>query len=760
MIVISLLSLLLWTVHSNVWFHPSSLELEVETGRVDTYEVKIKADEKSSVILTMTVDRPEQLEGRCLMEDGEEVHVDTPSEETVSKLQETVEELLRLPSNIGVDDKELFRLDRMLVGFSCNPLQFRRRLQSESPRDRFLRHLDAASHVASLGGVGQQTRRLGSLMSEADVGNVETIYVAAAADTTEISAQNTLTYTGTSVICYIDVVELKRQDWTLVRSLLESFNRLPSSHTHTHSDAGEVDADSVAFLLPDVDVEILPVDELEELNQHIETQAYKATEEEKTRKQEIFSSFNATNTLTEGINSENTVGEDPLRPLQWHLDACADAPTLMPLIRKYGLEDSKVMAASRECTLESWVDIDEVDAISTLEANTYGEDAIIVAVLDSGVNVLHPDISGNVWVNKKEKSGEEGVDDDLNSYKDDINGYNFLDGNATVMDNCGHGTHVAGILAAVRGNGTGITGVAPQGSVKIMPLKFLNEKNVGPISAVMPALEYARKNGASVVTNSWGAKEGIASKVVQESLRQAVLDSNGMLLIFAAGNTHTNISEEFHFPPSLKHDWALSIAAYDSKGDIAWFSSYGESNVHIAAPGVHITSTWLGTEYKIMNGTSMAVPVVAGVAVAVLKRRPLLSVQALKQIIVDSATLPPTDKDRERKPKKTITGRHLNMSRAVALSERYFVGLPNKEYHITMDTPSSGGFPELIHGDGRRRDTMYSYNLSLAIDTRGMDPGRYEATLYVRRSSDTDSQTCGKSNIYSQLPITLIVTQS
>eukprot|EP00919_Chromeraceae_sp_WS-2016_P065912 GHVR01155860.1.p1 GENE.GHVR01155860.1~~GHVR01155860.1.p1 ORF type:complete len:384 (-),score=89.94 GHVR01155860.1:56-1207(-) len=383
---------------------------------------------------------------------------------------------------------------------------------------------------------------------------------------------------------------------------------------------------------------------------------------------------------------------------------------------------------------------------------------------------MHPDISRNIWVNIKEWWGMGGIDDDLNRFVDDVHGYNFLDGNTNVMDHSGHGTHVAGIIAAVRDNGVGVAGVAPEGSAAIMPLKFLNEKTMGPISMVMPALRYARMNGATIVTNSWGAKEGISSKVIQQSLRQAILDSSGMLLIFAAGNEKMNISEEFHFPPSLSHDWALTIAASDTTGNIAEFSNYGGSNVHFAAPGGDISSLWPHALYKTLSGTSMAVPVVAGVAVAVLKRRPLLSIQGLKQVLVDSST--PTTYDitmgvsYENKPKMTITGGRLNMTRAVELSERYFVGLPNKEYHINIHSPSIKGFTQIIHnGSGMKGGGggggVLSYTLTVAIDTRGMPPGNYHLTLYFSQELKSKGKNkCRNKNYEAKLPIRLKVTDT
>eukprot|EP00919_Chromeraceae_sp_WS-2016_P070126 GHVR01166311.1.p1 GENE.GHVR01166311.1~~GHVR01166311.1.p1 ORF type:complete len:288 (-),score=113.44 GHVR01166311.1:216-995(-) len=173
------------------------------------------------------------------------------------ELQDTINELLNLTSNIGIDGEELFRLDRLIVGFSCNPYHYRRRLQSETPRDRFLRHLsvaeDAASHsaasdgAASHGSNGEVRNLSGSILSDGDVGTVETIYVAAAADNTDISAQSIDIDVDTSTvsICHIDLVLLKRMDLTLVKSLVETFNKLTKTHTHldTHEE------ESIAFIV-------------------------------------------------------------------------------------------------------------------------------------------------------------------------------------------------------------------------------------------------------------------------------------------------------------------------------------------------------------------------------------------------------------------------------------------------------------------------------------------------------------------------------
>lgn len=259
---------------------------------------------------------------------------------------------------------------------------------------------------------------------------------------------------------------------------------------------------------------------------------------------------------------------------------------------------------------------------------TQGSDSVVVGVIDTGVNYSHPDLSSNMWTNPGEIGGN-GVDDDSNGIVDDVYGANFAAGNGNPNDDNGHGSHCAGTIGGRGNNGAGVAGVNWQ--VKIMALKFLNSSGSGYTSDAIEAIEYAiamKNRGVNirVLNNSWGGGS------FSQSLRDAVAASNaaGILFVAAAGNEANNNDANPSYPASYNVDNVISVAAVDRNGNLASFSNYGESSVDLAAPGVSILSTVLGSNYSSYSGTSMAAPHVSGVAALVLAREPNLSLAALK----------------------------------------------------------------------------------------------------------------------------------
>jgi subtilisin family serine protease len=185
----------------------------------------------------------------------------------------------------------------------------------------------------------------------------------------------------------------------------------------------------------------------------------------------------------------------------------------------------------------------DINAIGGWSQNTGSRDTVI-AVIDTGVDINHPDLARNVWTNKREKKGKKREDDDRDGYVDDVNGWNFVDDNANISDDHGHGTAVAGIIAAEGNNRRGVAGVMWQASV--MPLKTLDSSGTGAISDVVEAMDYAVEHGASVINCSFGA----------EGFSQALLDAinrasrSGALVVTSAGNDGRNLSQ-----PGLVSIW-------------------------------------------------------------------------------------------------------------------------------------------------------------------------------------------------------------
>lgn len=259
------------------------------------------------------------------------------------------------------------------------------------------------------------------------------------------------------------------------------------------------------------------------------------------------------------------------------------------------------------------VDIDAREAWAT----TTGDPGVIVAVIDTGVDISHPDLAGNIWRNPGEIAGN-GIDDDRNGYVDDVHGWDFHNGDATVFDlptEDAHGTHVAGTIAALGDNGRGIVGVAPD--VTIMPIKFLGGADgSGSGSAAAAAVAYAHAHGATVINTSWGGGGGTA-------LRNAIDAATGAVVVAGAGNLGEDMDATTpQFPAAWADDGygmpnVVSVASIDRTGALSSFSNYGARSVDIGAPGRDIVSTYPNNTYAWSTGTSMAAPHASGVAALV-----------------------------------------------------------------------------------------------------------------------------------------------
>lgn len=231
----------------------------------------------------------------------------------------------------------------------------------------------------------------------------------------------------------------------------------------------------------------------------------------------------------------------------------------------------------------------------------------VVAVVDTGVDLTHPDLVNNLWTNPREVPAN-GLDDDKNGYVDDIHGASVRTGGVPQDDN-GHGTHVAGIIASEL-NGHGVNGIAPK--AQIMAVQSLDSEGSGMSSDVANGIKYALANGADIINLSI-----VADAVTPED--QQVVDAAekaGVLIVGAAGNEGENISNRPNSPASLDNANLLNVASVDDQGGLSQFSNYG-SNVEVAAFGEDIPSTYTGGRYAMLSGTSMATPQVSGVAAVI-----------------------------------------------------------------------------------------------------------------------------------------------
>ncbi len=244
----------------------------------------------------------------------------------------------------------------------------------------------------------------------------------------------------------------------------------------------------------------------------------------------------------------------------------------------------------------------------------------VVAILDTGIDYRHSDLGPNVWQNSAEVNGIPGVDDDGNGYVDDVRGWDFVNNDNDPLDGHGHGTHVAGTVAAVVNNGNGVTGVMWTGQV--MALKVLDDQGFGLLSDAIEALEYATAQGVRVSNSSWGYSaiapaELAAHQALYDAIQAAAAVNH--LFVAAAGNDSVDTDSMPHYPSAFDLDNIVSVAATDNNDQLAWFSDWGPVSVDLAAPGQDIFSTFKlanGTadDYAWLSGTSMASPHVAGVA--------------------------------------------------------------------------------------------------------------------------------------------------
>ena len=231
----------------------------------------------------------------------------------------------------------------------------------------------------------------------------------------------------------------------------------------------------------------------------------------------------------------------------------------------------------------------DIDAPEAWDIST-GSDTVVVAVIDSGVDYNHPDLSANMWSNPGETNCSDGVDNDGNSYIDDCNGWDFWANDNDPADYNNHGTHVAGIIGSVGNNSTGVTGV--NWTTKIMALRAIGVIGVITTSAEISAINYAVANGAKVINASYGGPD--FDQFEHDAIRAA--GDAGVLFIAAAGNggddrIGDNNDTDTDYPSGYNLPNIIAVAATDQNDVLAGFSNYGPTSVDVAAPGTNIFST-------------------------------------------------------------------------------------------------------------------------------------------------------------------------
>jgi subtilisin family serine protease len=308
-------------------------------------------------------------------------------------------------------------------------------------------------------------------------------------------------------------------------------------------------------------------------------------------------------------------------------------------------------------------------------AAAIGSKDVVVGVIDEGIQITHPDLAANIWINPGETAGD-GKDNDGNGYVDDIYGWDFYENNNTVYDGTSddHGTHVTGTIGAVGGNGVGVVGV--NWAVSIIAGKFLGP-NGGSTTDAIEAVDYftdLKANGVNVVAlnNSWGG--GGYSQGLHDAIIRAA--KAGILFVASSGNGNrvgkaVNTDSSPTYPAcyntavgtstetAAAYDAVISVTAIDSSGNKASFANYGATTVDLGAPGVSILSTLPIDTYGSYSGTSMAAPHVTGAIALYASTHPGAAAADIKTAILNSTASTPSLSG------KTVTGGRLDLSTVV-----------------------------------------------------------------------------------------------
>ena len=275
---------------------------------------------------------------------------------------------------------------------------------------------------------------------------------------------------------------------------------------------------------------------------------------------------------------------------------------------------------------EQWgpaaINLDQLWNVPKLE----GAERPVIAILDTGIDITHPDLAANIWTNSAESTGAEGEDDDNNGYADDVHGWDFINQTAKIADYNGHGTHCAGIAAAVGDNGIGITGANPD--AYIMPITVMQSDGTGDVATIIKGIDYATDNGANFLSMSFGsyaysvAQEQALAKAYSKATLVAAAGNDGRCIYFG----HHQIGPGPCYPAAFT--FVLGVEASNENSRVGWsnwdcdgpiysmpWNDNNEETLHnyeLRAPGVNIYSTYPQGRYKAMNGTSMACPLAAG----------------------------------------------------------------------------------------------------------------------------------------------------
>lgn len=358
---------------------------------------------------------------------------------------------------------------------------------------------------------------------------------------------------------------------------------------------------------------------------------------------------------------------------------------------------------------ETGVDIGFEESYDFIMSHLGEMQETVVAVIDTGMDYNHSDLAANIWVNPGETPGN-GTDDDGNGYKDDVHGYDFAKNrplsDGAISNYYAHGTHCAGIIGAVTGNGNGIAGIASMtGKISIMDLKVLEgPQGLGDSYDVVRAIRYAEKNGADICNLSMGS-------YVDDATLYKTIASSDMLFVCAAGNDGLNLDNKPIYPGCYELSNVICVGNAEKSGRLNTKSNYSNKYVDIAAPGTEIHSTVPHDKYTNMSGTSMAAPFVTGAAAVLHSYYKDISAAGIRHLLLDGA------KSRSALSAKVVSGRFLDLYKPLT-------AYGEDDYQIDTKAPKLTASVAKISG---------SYKQKLKITAKD-DSGLLPTVKYARGS--------------------------
>ena len=355
---------------------------------------------------------------------------------------------------------------------------------------------------------------------------------------------------------------------------------------------------------------------------------------------------------------------------------------------------------------------------------------VVVAVLDGGVDYTHPDLKDSMWINEAEKNGVSGVDDDGNGWVDDIYGIDTTNDDGDPMDVNGHGTFIAGIIAASGGNDEGIRGIYP--GARIMALGMAGSGGWGDSTRTYECMEYAIEKKACVANLSFTGPSGMMIK--------DIINKYDGLFVLIAGNSGVDVEESDGFLVHMDYSHVIALASSDYIGNLWSYSCYGNEHVELAAPNPTYSTEW-GGSYDYWSGTSFSAPQFCGAAALVKSVHPGLNRLEIIDLILATVDQFPAMKD------KLVTGGQLNVARAVMGRSAGGSIVESNWQMIDKKGPSSRIYTDVVYDSGRDRLVLFGGDTNSGKRYFN-DTWEWNCTKWKRVSRSGPSKRCSHAMAY------------